>query len=373
MFCRLYILLSQKLIYMDYNNILDTITENVKPISVNKRYWLIRTQGGELFDTFYENNFVGLDHQQISLKNLSLLRTRFIEDTKFHGAIKDAIIDFYTDNLETGERTLSDRNITLISNQIYKFYRQVKKGDIVIIPSYSSTKVAFGEVLESNIAEFDDTELRQFDHSTQFLNKRVRWINEYDRSDLDPNIFKMFTAHQAINEVNKYAHVIERTLQDFFILDNKAHLIINVQQKSEINARGLFGLGHSFLDILDDVISYLQIEGVDTNDFQVEVNINSRGKIDLKSYSKKGTVIALLTLGVFGGGFEYGDFKIKTEGLVGFVQAIGNAISDYRDRQQTRDMKAQIFNEYKQKLDVKKVDDMIKIMKQVDKNQDKPK
>ncbi|MEI7486720.1 MAG: hypothetical protein WCJ72_04825, partial [Chryseobacterium sp.] len=109
---------------------------------------------------------------------------------------------------------------------------------------------------------------------------------------MDPNIFKMFTAHQAINEVGKYAHVIERTLRDFFVLDNEAHLIINVQKKTGINARSLFGLGHNFLDILDGVINELGIEGVDTNDFQVEVNINSPGKIDFKSVSKKGTVIA---------------------------------------------------------------------------------
>ncbi len=358
---------------MDYNNILDMIVENVKPISGNKRYWLIRTQGGELFDTFYENNFVGLDHQAISLGELSVLRTRYLDDFKFHSAIKEAVTDFYTEDLETGEKSLADRTITLIANQIYKFYRQVKKGDIVIIPSYSSTKVAFGEVLESNIASFNEGELRQFDHSIQFLNKRVKWIKEFDRRDLDPNIFKMFTAHQAINEVNKYAHVIERTLQDFFILDNKAHLIINVQQRAEINARGLFGLGNNFLDILDGVIAHLEIEGVDTNDFQVEVNINSRGKIDLKSLSKKGTVIALITLSVFGGGFEYGDFSLKTEGLVGFVQAVGNAISDYKDREQTRNMQVQIFNEYKRKLDVKNVDDMIKVMKQIDENKDKPK
>jgi len=150
---------------LDYNNILDTISETVKPISSTKRYWLIRTKGGELFDTFYENDFVGLDHQQLSLKDLSSLRIRYLDDTKFHNAIKDAVIDYYTEDLETGEKSLADRTITLIANQIYKFHRQVRKGDIVIIPSYSSTKVAFGEILESNIASFNEGELRKFDYT----------------------------------------------------------------------------------------------------------------------------------------------------------------------------------------------------------------
>lgn len=358
---------------MDYNNILDLITEQIKPISGSKKYWLIRTQGGELFDTFYENNFVGLDHQQISLKDLSMLRSRYLDDTKFHGAIKDSVIDFYTENIETGEKSIADRTITLIANQIYKFYRQVRKGDVVIIPSYSSTKVAFGEVLESNIATFNEGELRKFDHTQQFLNKKVKWLKEIDKKNIDPNIFKMFTAHQAINEVGKYAHIIERTLTDFFVLDNEAHLIINVQKKAGINARGLFGLGHNFLNILEGVINELGVEDVNVDDFQVEVNINSPGKIDLKSISWKGTLIALITVGVFGGGIEYNGHSVKTEGLVGLVKEVEKAVSNYKDREQKRDMEMQIFNQYKDSLEVKKVDDMVQIMKQVGDNQDKPK
>ena len=70
---------------------------------------------------------------------------------------------------------------------------------------------------------------------------------------------------------------------------------------------------------------------------------------------------------------RYKDFSLKIEGLVGLVQAVEKAVSDYKDREQNRNMQIQIFNEYKNKLDVKKVDDMVKIMKQVDDNQDKSK
>ncbi|MCP1300620.1 hypothetical protein NK356_15705 [Chryseobacterium sp. S0630] len=358
---------------IDYNSILDTIVENVQTIPFRKRYWLIRTNSGTFYDTFKENNFVGLDHSQISLRDLSRLRARFHDDFLFLSAIKESVADFYTPDLETGERTKNDRSISLIANQIFKFYTQVKKGDLVIIPSYSSSKVAFGIVKETYIAEFSEEELDRIDVAEQFLNKRVEWIEDFDRVSLDPNIYKMFTAHQAITEVGKYADVIERTLQDFFVLENEAHLIINVQKEDGINARSLFGLGYNFLEILEDVIYALDIKNVSSNDFEVEVNINSPGKIDLKSRIKKGTVLAFLTLAVFGGGYESKGYTLKSDGLPGLIKAITEAINEYKDREQDRAMQKAIFDQYKDKLNVKEVDDMLKIMKQVDDNQDKPK
>ena len=60
------------------------------------------------------------------------------------------------------------------------------------------------------------------------LKRRVAWINDIKRSDLDPYLYRMFTAHQALSDVGGYAEVIERSLGDVFILDEEAHIIINV-------------------------------------------------------------------------------------------------------------------------------------------------
>lgn len=355
------------------NEALDTIVERLEPIPSTKRYWLIRTKSGSLYDTFRKNNFVGLDHSQVSLQDLSYLRKFYNEDSMFLNGIKDNLFNHYTELKEKTGKEIKDRTISIKANQIYKFYQKVRKGDMVIIPSYSSTKVAFGVIKENFIASFSSEEVEKFDFSKQFLNKRVQWINDFDRSNLDPNIYKMFSAHQAITEVGKYADVIERTLEDFFILDNEAHLIINVQKKDGINAKSLFGLGYNFLNLIDDIVADLGIEGISSNDFEVEVNINSPGKIDLKSKIKKGTVFALIVLAAFGGGYESDAFKLKTEGLPGLVVAITDAINSYKDKEQDRAMQKEIFEQYKNKLEIKNPDDFVKIMKQVDDNQDKPK
>lgn len=352
---------------INFDEILDSMVSKITEIPTSKKYWLIRTQSGSLYETFIDNNFVGLDHREVSLKQLSNSKELFRDNhSHFQDSIKTAVLKYYiSDDREDIE--ISPQKVGLIAGQIFRFYEQVKAGDIVIIPSSNSDVVSFGLVTENNIASFTDEESRRFDTTTQFLNKRVKWISEISRRSLDPNIFRMFTAHHAITDVSKYADVIERSLHDFFILDNDAHLIINVQTADEIKAKDLFGLGYNFLEIFDDIAAELKIDGVSSNDLEVKVNLNSPGKIDLKSSIKKTTVLAGIILLVCGGGYVASDgSSIKTDGIKSLIEAI----SDYRDRQEDRNLKMEIFNKYKDSMQVKTPDDMIKLMKQVDDNQD---
>lgn len=351
---------------MNFNQTLELLAENIQEIPSSKKYWLIRTQSGSLYETFIENNFVGLDHREVSLLQLSQHRRTFADNNAhFQDAIKASVLRYYVASEE--EESITRRRVGLTAGQIYRFYDQVKQGDIVVIPSVSSYQVTFGIVTESSIAAFTEEESRRFDTTTQFLNKRVKWVAEFNRRNLDPNIFKMFTAHHAITDVSSYADIIERSLHDFFILDNEAHLIVNVQTQEDIKAKNLFGLGYNFLEIFDDIARELQIEGTSSDDLEVKVNLNSPGKIDLKSDIKKTAILAGLILFVCGGGYVAADgSSLKTDGIRNLL----DAISDYRDRNQDRDMKMQVFNQYKDSLDVKEPEDMIKIMKQVDDNQD---
>lgn len=350
---------------MDLNKIVDELTENIDKIPDSKKYWLIRTQSGSLYDSFIENNYIGLDHHEVSLEALARMRKMAKKNRGlFQDEIKQSVQHHY--NSLDKPIDVSPQRIGLISGQIFRFYNDVKVGDIVIIPSSNSDLVSFGTVESSDIAVFSEEESRKID-TTQFLNKKVKWITEFRRHSLDPNIFRMFTAHHAISDVSRYAAVIERSLNDFFILDDDAHLIINVQQEDDLKARSVFGMGHNFLELFDEIVKELKLEGVSSNDLEITVNLNSPGKIDLKSNIKKTTLVAGLILLVCGGGYTTADgTSLKTDG----IKVLLDAISDYRDRNQDRDMQMEIFNRYKDSLNVKSPDDLIKLMKQVDQNQD---
>lgn len=349
---------------MNYNEILDNLVNSIDKIPNDKKYWLIRTQSGSLYEVFVENNFVGLGHTEVSLKSLSSIRNTFTEANKRLSNIKDLVTEFYT---EDEECTITKQQVGLIAGQISNFYEEVKKGDIVIIPSSNSEFVSFGIVQESSIAEFSDEEKRNFEYENQFLNKRVEWIQDFPKKSLDPNLFKMFTSHQAITNVSKYADVIERSLQDFFILGEEAHFIINVQSRHDIKAKDLFSLGYNLLELIDEIAEHLNLSGISSNDFEVKINLNSPGKIDLKSSIKKSTLFAGIVLAIVGGGYTSSNgSSLKTEGLI-------KAISDFLDKQDNRNMKKEVFNQYKDSLNIKNPDDMIKILKQFDTNKDIPK
>ena len=355
---------------MSFNTILDKLVSEIPGVPSFKQYWLIRTKSGQLYDTFIDNNFVGLEHTEVPLSKLKYLTIANPDRDDFLHSLKEEIKSYYGKRLSINEDDVTTQKVGLIAGQINRFYNDVKEGDIVIIPSYNSELVSFGEITENAIADFTDVEKRGLDNIHQFLNKRVNWIADFSRKSLDPNIFRMFTSHQAISNVSKYAEVIERSLQDFFILDNEAHLIINVQTRYDIKAKDLFGLGSSFLGLIDELSKEYGIEGVSSDDFEVTINLNSPGKINLKSKIKKGTFWAGFILLICGGGYVATDgSSLKTEG----VKSLLDAISDYKDRNADRDLKLQMFNKYKDSLHIKNPEDLIKLMKQVDGNKDLPK
>ena len=259
------------------------------------------------------------------------------------------------------EEALSGRKISLIASQIVRFAYDIKVGDIIIIPSFNSNKISFGIIEQEQWINSDYNET----NDTALLKRPVTWLKEVRRRELDPYLYRMFTAHQAINNVNDYAEIIERSINDLFILEDEAHCIINVDSDS-IVAKDLFGLGFRLMSILDNTSEALNL-GVSSNDLQVTININSPGKIDIKSKIKPSTMAFGIILLLCGGGYENPDgAKLSTEGLPGVIKAI----DEYLQHKQDREIKEEIFKTYKDSLQVKKPEDMIRLLKQVSENKD---
>lgn len=346
---------------------LEAFIDFIPTIPTEKRYWLIRTKSGELYETFRENNIVALDHNEISLYDLSQIRqTHNNDNISILTAIKARVRNEHEKRIQIdSEEELNLRKSGLIASQIFKFAFEMKKGDTVLIPSFNSDIISFGIVSESFIGEFAPEELRKID-TEAILKKRVRWIADLKRLELDPYLYKMFTAHQAINDVGGYADVIERSISDFFILDNEAHTIINVQNESEIPAVDLFKMGGDILELVDLVAKEYGLN-ISSKDIQLTINLNSPGKIDLKSKIKKTTVLLGLILFVAGGGYEdKAGHKFKTDGLPGIIKAIDDVVQRHHERK----MQEEIVENYKDSIKVKNPEDLLRLLKQFDSNKD---
>lgn len=343
---------------------LDRIIENLAEIPSTKDYWLIRTQSGSLFDTFMEHGIVGLDHKELSLEHLNNIKNRELNEDSRLLEVKASVRRFYEQHQPDAEHT--GNKLGLIAGQIFKMYFKVKAGDIVIIPSENSMQVSFGQVIESNIT---NTLGQGIDG---ILYKKVKWLQTINKYDLDPYIYKILTSHQAIVSVKSYAEVIERSLKQFFVLSNEAHLIINVNKRDRIKARELFGLGYNLTELIREYIEENNINDVDIDDLDLTINLNSPGKINFKSATKKVVIIALAIVALSGGGVKYtpqDGFSIDTKGL----PALLSSISDFLDRRQDREIKEDLVATYKDSLEVQSPTDLINLLKQNDRNKDLPK
>lgn len=373
---------------------IDALVASIDTIPAEKKYWLIRTQSGSLYDTFIDNNIVSIDHTEISLSFLNEMKKHFGDDKpKIVSAIRseltriyvsnqlidfnddednedqDKPIDAYEDEDGIGYFIEPDRRkIGLVANQIYKFYFEVKKGDIVIIPSSNSDVVSFGIVQETNVGNFSKEEVRRIE-SDAILIKRVQWIEHIMRTKLDPYLFRLFTAHHAVSDVSSYAPIIERSLRNLFIIDDEAHMVIEVQTHDGIRAIDLFGLGSEILTMLDE-FSRLHNLDISSSDLELTINLNSPGKLDFKSNRKKSIFTAAFLLFMAGGGLVVkNNLTLKTDGLPGLI----SAYDKYEESRENREMRRQIFDRYKDSLKITTPDDLNKVIKQFSDNKDLPK
>lgn len=256
----------------------------------------------------------------------------------------------------------------MVSGQLLRFIYEVKKGDIVVIPSENSAHVAMGVVEDTSLMEITDTLIHRTKCSYT-KRKAVKWLKTFSRHNLDPYLYKVLQAHQAINDISKYSTIIERSLGDFYLLKDETNLIVNVKRRTNIKANDLLFFGSDLLRLADDFIKDNNLD-LDISDVEIKINVNSEGKAQFLSKSGKVVVVlGLLIIGINGGGLKvnYGGFNLdlSTDGLI-------QKVSDYIDGYHNRTMIEEIMKN-KDSLEVKNPDDLIKMVKQFSENKDLPK
>lgn len=336
---------------MDIIASINRFYENVPVISSSKRYWLVRTLSGELYDTFISSNYISIGYNEVSLQTVSDINRRFSDENDKIRNLKNVITDIYPSESRPG----------LIAGQILKFSYDIKAGDVVIIPSKYSSRISFGIVEETPLIAIDYDRLGMDDF---FRRKRVRWVKEVSRNRLEPLLFKMFFSHNTINDVSKYGDLIEATLNNYFIKDDEEYVVFKVNKKEDIGAIDLFQLGFYMLKLTETFFRENGLE-FDINDFDVKTNLNSEGNLKLKTKFMGGAIIlALIALGINGGGgtVTFGDLEVElqTDGLI-------QKIIDYRDREFDREMVREI-RESMDSLQIEDPNDAIELYRQFSNN-----
>lgn len=273
----------------------------VEQIPADRQYWFLRTEGGLYYKDFFLNNFIAIGYNEIENPR-ELLNT---DRKKAFEFIKET----YPKITKPGK----------VLNQIERFYSQMKKDDVVMIPGIASNTIAFG-IIGSDVF-LKNTE----SDSCPFIKRRrVQWVKEVSRRKLDPRLYPMTRPHNTISNANQYGDFIDRTIHDFYIKGNKSHFIIDVKTENNVSLQ-------EFRDLIDGI--YLAIDIVNElnvtekkysyEDIKLKISVQSQGVIELLTEHWRLLLLAGGVIGiVFGVDFSILGQRLKTEGVKGYFDKV---------------------------------------------------
>ena len=280
----------------------------VIPTIQDRNYWFVRTDSGHYFEDFYENGYIAIGWDYLTLDTMSLPE-KDVDHLKRRIALTEGlpIDDVDDDSLSEDEQselstklTNNRRNVTKIFNKVNLFVNDIKQGDIVVIPSSNSSYIAIG-IISGDI--YEDTgyidEFVQIHFTAEYMPcpyiKRfpVTWYKKINKNGMDVYLQSTIKAQQAIFSLNDHADYIDRNIMDIYFKNDILHSIIRTNQDGDITLSELKFL----IDFIYDGISQsnADVDCISSDDVRIKLNIHSPGIIEILGIGIP-SIIGLITL-----------------------------------------------------------------------------
>lgn len=267
-------------------------------IPIDRKYWLVRTEGGNWYDEFVADNFIAIGWNKID-------KALYVESVNRTEA--DKILDKYYPE---------SKQHSLILNNIDRFYNKMNVGDVVLLPSEGSKSITFAEitsdVFQKNISD------TQRDEGNCYYSKRreIKVLKTISKTNLDLKLFKMLQSRHTISDINDYSNEIDSSLHDFYVKGEKIVYSIKINKKNNLSAENL----KTLTNIPWIVNEYIHNDFYNLSDLTSTIYIKSPGK---QEYEGKGVSGAKFFVGLcivsnllLGGNIEIRDFHFETNGLI---------------------------------------------------------
>lgn len=329
-------------------SVLDQIAKHVE-IENTKKYWMVRTDAGANYNTFSKGEFVALNIDNFPVDFLAALKRNYPDVNTRIPLIKDHLINLHREkkinlNYKEDDKPFSS-NVGRLANQIATMAYLIKKGDIILIPDHGSNKIKIGRIIDDELI-VDENINKHFSYA-----RKVEWIKEISKRRLDPCLYKALGAHQAICDITKYSEYIERNYNSFFTINNQFHFVLAVNAEN-VSA---WKLSNMVYDILNSVktISEENNLGINIEEINFTINVNSPGKFSFITSSKGAVLIMAVVTALSGGTISYGDFEASTGGI---FSSLVDCVNTWKDAQQEREQKAIIFDQQMKSLEMQSVE-----------------
>lgn len=254
-------------------------------VDPERNYWFVRTDAGIYFDAYLKYGFIGIGWNPITLEDLTKLTPQEVK-------VKIAHIYNIDLGLVKGKGKASG-----IYNKLIRF-KDIKNGDVVIMPSYSSTRLAFGIVEDSSVY-IDIDKSHDCDY---YKRKRIRWVSVKQVGQLDPIFYEIIISRHAISNIKRYENYIDRVVSTFYFKNNSGNLVFDVNKKEDINLAHLVDLIGSIQTLISEINDYYSF-GENIEESAIKLSLQSKGTFALKVPNGK----SLATFGLIFTLFSCGD------------------------------------------------------------------
>lgn len=274
-----------------------------------RHYWFIRTQGGSYFDEFFLDEFVGIGHEDVPCVEEHERTDELLEKIK-----------------------LKHPQATRVLNQVYKFCKEMHKGDIVIIPSASSAQFAFGYIEDDDYYKVNVSDEDIDEGKCPYTRRRkTHWIRGISKGRVDSKLYTFFRNQQTLSMVDDYSEFIERAIHPFYIKDNIAHLTLDIRTPESPDAFDIPTYMQGILYRAKEIALDLKLPN-EIVSVRSRTNVQSAGLIELLGDPIFVALVATTFIGICGGKFNISikGIKIKME-TNGLIESITNAMSKYKN------------------------------------------
>lgn len=233
------------------------------------RYWAIRLgEGGKYVDFSRKNNFVVLGFTKLG--DLTWLKEGSSE------AVFEKFSPIY-------KEVYKDENPTSLGvNMVLNFVKELKKGDIVLVPDTIQRKILFGEI--AGDYEYKENWNDGCDYPNR---KKVRWIKEISRDELSQKFKYSMGSLLTIFSLDKYQDEINNLISGMKIKSEKKEKQIICGDKLEkVVLDRISNLsGEEFEEFITDLLSSIGFNATTTklvgdNGVDIEGSLNVKGILE---------------------------------------------------------------------------------------------
>lgn len=291
------------------------LANNAPEIKADANYWFIRTNGGELYEPFRGTGSIAIGYPEVTLDFIESLD----DSEESRDSLKEKIRIHHPP--VTNEDGNTHDNSGLAASQLLKFCNEIRRGDIVIIPSDRTERLAIGFVEDD--APFEEPLVwRGMTYSNFKKRRKVSWKRGVDKSDMNPNLFKLLLNRMTLVQANDYSEWIDPMLYEFFNKGGDFHYVMKIRSRDHIRANTLFRACIDLMDLVSDFAAHEEVNA-SVDEIETRINLNSPGDVELWHRGVEAIgLLALMVIAINGGGFtlelKKWDFKmsLKTEGLL---------------------------------------------------------